>query len=296
MRPIVIVGPTGVGKTQLSIALAHYFHGEIINADSTQVYKELNIATAKITEAEKEGIPHHLFDICDLSENYSVYHYQKDCRRCIEEIQSRGHVPILVGGTGLYIKAALYDYQFQEETVSFTSTEPTEGLYQQLLAIDPNTQIHPHNRKRIIRALEYYRNHHAVPSQNKTTEKLLYPAYLFGLTTEREQLYQRINTRVDSMIAVGLLEEARDLYQKKMFVKSVMTPIGYKELFPYFASEVSLEQAIEEMKKNCRHYAKRQYTWFRNQLDVTWISVDYAHFGNTVQEIIHMIELREKGQ
>lgn len=296
MKPIVIVGPTGVGKTQLSIALAHYFDGEVINADSTQVYKGLDIATAKITESEKEGIPHHLFDICDLSENYSVYHYQKDCRKCIEEIQERGHVPILVGGTGLYIKAVLYDYQFQEETVSFTSSEPTDILYQQLLAIDPDTQIHSHNRNRIIRALTYYRNHHVMPSKNKVTKQILYPAYIFGLTTEREQLYQRINKRVEKMMDEGLLEEARSLYQKKLFIKSVMTPIGYKELFSYFASEISLEQAIEEMKKNSRHYAKRQYTWFRNQLDVTWISVDYAHFENTIQEIISIIELSEKGK
>ena len=173
-KVIVICGPTAVGKTKLSVELAKYLDGEIINADSTQVYRKMNIGTAKVTEEEKEGIPHHLFDIRDIDEEYTVYDYQKDCRTCIDDIIKRGKTPIMVGGTGLYIKAALYDYNFNDEDEVYNYDKySNEELYQELLSVDPNTEIHPNNRKRVERAITYYRNHNIPMSENIKSEKLL---------------------------------------------------------------------------------------------------------------------------
>ena len=172
---ICIVGPTGVGKTKLSIELAKKLNGEVINADSTQVFKGMDIATAKVTEEEKEGIPHHLFDIKEIDENYTVFDYQKDCRLKISEIQNRGKIPILVGGTGLYIKAALYDYKFEEENyINEYEEYSNEEIYNKLLSIDPNTSIHMNNRKRVVRALNYYNNTNKTLSSKEKTDKLLY--------------------------------------------------------------------------------------------------------------------------
>lgn len=233
---IVIAGPTGVGKTKLSIELAKKLNGEIINADSTQIFKELNIATAKVTNKEMENVPHHLVDIKEITENYTVYDYQKDARKKIKEIEARGHIPILVGGTGLYIKAALYDYEFQEETNHKTdySNFTKEELYEELLKVDPNTEIHMNNRKRVERALDYFKENHQPFSSKEHTNQLLYDTIFIGLTTDREILYERINTRVEEMLKQGLLEEAKKIYQSMIRTKAVMTPIGYKELFEYF--------------------------------------------------------------
>lgn len=231
-KVIVIVGPTAVGKTALSIAIAKQLNGEIINADSTQVYKYMNIATAKATPEEQEGIPHHLLDIKELEEDYSVYDFQKDVRKKIQEIHQRGKMPILVGGTGFYIKAALYDYQFDHEEVKENYEDyTTEELYQQLLQKDPQTEIHPHNRKRIERALTYIKNHHQPYSEKEKTETCLYDVTWIGLTTDRETLYNRINKRVDVMLQNGLLEEAKMIYSTGIRSKAVMTPIGYKSYF-----------------------------------------------------------------
>ena len=287
---LAIVGPTSVGKTKLSVELAKRFQGEIINADSTQIYQGMDIATAKVTEEEKEGIPHHLFDIKELTEGYTLYDYQKDCRNKIAEIESRHHVPILVGGTGLYIKAALYDYQLEEEQVHRKYEEPTEVLYQMLLSFDPKTTIHPHNRQRIERALNYYQEHQSSIHQKKKATTPIYPCCLIGLTTEREQLYERINQRVYQMLEQGLLEEAKSIYDSHIRTKAVLTPIGYKELFPYFEGVSTLEAGISEIQKNSRHYAKRQYTWFRNQMDVTWFSVHYEDFSKTVEEVATFVQ------
>lgn len=291
---ICIVGPTGVGKTKLSIELAKIYNGEIINADSTQVYKGLDIATAKITEEEKGNIPHHLFDIKELDEIYTVYDYQRDCRQKIEEIKSRGKTPILVGGTGLYIKAALYDYELEEENIK---TEPylesTEELYQKLLKIDHNTKIHPHNRKRIERALHYYETTGKILGENKKASTLLYDTVIIGLNLDRDVLYERINNRTDIMMKQGLLEEANKLYDLSLRTKAIMTPIGYKELFEYFDGNVTLETAVEQIKQHCRNYAKRQYTWFRNQMDVIWICVDLDHFENTVSVVSQYIDAKQ---
>ncbi len=289
-KVICIVGPTGVGKTKLSIELAKKLNGEIINADSTQVYKGMDIATAKVTEEEKEGIVHYLFDIKEIEENYTVFDYQKDCRLKIKEIEEKGKMPILVGGTGLYIKAALYDYKFEDENILNEYSEYTdEELYNKLLSIDPNTEIHMNNRKRVIRALNYYDNTNTTLSSKEKTNKLLYDVMFVGLTTEREILYDRINKRVDIMLENGLLEEAKKIYDTNIRSKAVLTPIGYKELFEYFDGKSTLEESIELIKQRSRKYAKRQYTWNNHQIPVNWFDVDFNNFDNTVKEVIDFI-------
>ena len=282
---IVITGPTCVGKTKMSIELAKKINGEIINADSTQVYKGMDVATAKVTEEEKENIPHHLFDIKEINEDYSIYDYQKDARNKIEDILNRGKTPILVGGTGLYIKATLYNYEFKDEVINDYSNYTNDELYEKLLNVDPNTEIHKNNRKRVERALSYYENHKEPMSSKKTSEELLYDTIFIGLTTNREELYEKINDRVDKMVENGLLEEARNIFNTNIRSKAVMTPIGYKELFPYFEKEKDLKDCLEEMKKNSRHYAKRQYTFFNHQLPIKWFNVDYDNFNNTINEV-----------
>ncbi|MBQ7140509.1 MAG: tRNA (adenosine(37)-N6)-dimethylallyltransferase MiaA [Bacilli bacterium] len=282
---IVIVGPTGVGKTKLSIELSKIYNAEIINGDSIQIYKELNIGSAKVTEEEKENIPHHLFDIKEVTEDYSVYDYQKDCRKKIKEIQSRGKNVIIVGGTGLYIKAALYDYKFEEEKHKINNYEnySNDELYELLLKKYPDTDIHKNNRKRVIRALNK-------TSETTVTDKLLYDAIFIGLTTNRENLYKIINNRVDKMINNGLLEETKNLYDNNIRSKAIMTGIGYKELYKYFDEEINLEEAIELIKKNSRRYAKRQYTFFNHQLKINWFDVDYINFTNTINYIKKFID------
>lgn len=290
---IVIVGPTAVGKTKLSVELAKYFHGEIINADSTQVYKGLNIATAKVTEDEKEGIPHHLFDIKEITDDYTVYDYQKDSRAMIDKLLEENKMPILVGGTGLYLKACLYDYEFHDETIVEDYPElSNRELYEKLLAVDPNTEIHENNRKRVIRAYHYFLETGKPFSQKEKTNKLMYPVKIVGLTTDRDYLYERINQRVDVMVKQGLLEEARKVYESNIRTKAIMTPIGYKELFPYFEGISTLEDCLDEIRKNSRHYAKRQFTWFHNQMQVTWFDVNFDNFNETVHEVIDYINCR----
>lgn len=289
---IVIAGPTGVGKTKLSIELAKKLNGEIINADSTQIFKELNIATAKVTNKEMENVPHHLIDIKEITENYTVYDYQKDARKKIKEIEARGHIPILVGGTGLYIKAALYDYEFQEETNHKTdySNFTKEELYEELLKVDPNTEIHMNNRKRVERALDYFKGNHQPFSSKEHTNQLLYDTIFIGLTTDREILYERINTRVEEMLKQGLLEEAKKIYQSMIRTKAVMTPIGYKELFEYFDGNCTLEDSIHCIQQRSRNYAKRQYTWFNHQLPMKWFDVNFKDFNKTIHEVVKYIE------
>lgn len=288
MKVICIVGPTSVGKTKLSIELAKKYDGEIINSDSTQVYKNLDIATAKVTEKEKEGIKHHLLDIKEITEDYSVYDFQKDARNCIDKIIKNNKIPILVGGTGLYIKACLYDYKFNIETKKNDySTYSNVELYNKLLSIDPLTNIHINNRKRVERTLDYYLNNKSLNKEK--TDKLLYDVIFIGLTTNREELYDRINNRVDNMIKSGLLDEAYKIYKTNIRTKAVLTPIGYKELFPYFDKKKELVECIEEMKKNSRRYAKRQYTWFNNQMNINWFNTNYDDFNKTVEQVEEFI-------
>lgn len=290
---IVIVGPTGVGKTKLSIELAHKYNGEVINADSTQVYRKLDIATAKVADSEKEGVIHHLIDIKDISDDYTVFDFQRDCRNCISDILSRGKTPIIVGGTGLYVKAALYDYKFDLEDKHFDySGYSTDFLYNRLISIDPNSDIHRNNRKRIERFLSYYDSTGKVLSFKEKSSKLLYDSVFIGLTTDRDILYDRINKRVDIMLDNGLINEAKAIYDSGVRSKAVMTPIGYKELFTYFSGDCSLDDSISLIKQRSRNYAKRQYTWFNNQMDINWFDVDFDNFSNTLLDVCNFIDCK----
>ena len=289
-KVIVITGPTAIGKTKLSIELAKRYNGEIINADAVQVYKGLDIGSAKVTEEEKEGIPHHLFDIKEVDEEYTIYHYQKDCRKLIKEVKGRGKTPILVGGTGLYIKAALYDYKLTEEKETKTYDNLTnEELYNKLLEVDKDIVIDKDNRRRLIRAINYYKENNKSINTN-TTNKLLYDAIFIGLTTDRRILYDKINNRVDIMIKEGLLNEVKAFYDKGIRTKPLLNAIGYREIYSYFDGNISLEEAINKIKQNSRHYAKRQYTFFNHQLPIVWFETDYNNFNNTIEKIISYIE------
>ena len=289
---IVIVGPTGVGKTKMSVELAKIYNGEVINADSMQIYKYLNIGTAKIKEEEKEGIVHHLFDIKELDEDYSIYNYQKDCRNKIEEIKSKGKTPILVGGTGLYIKSALYDYTLSEEKVSETYDDLSdEELYNLLISLDKDIVIDKNNRRRLIRAINYYKEYGKSINENNNKDKLLYDNVIFiGLTTDRDVLYDKINLRVEKMIDEGLLDEVRNLYDKKINTKPIINGIGYKEVYDYFDNLINYEEMVEKIKQNSRRYAKRQYTFFKNQMNINWFNVDYDNFDNTINEVKEFID------
>ena len=284
---IVIAGPTAVGKTKLSIELAKKYNAEIINYDSVQIYKEMDIASAKVTKEEAEGIPHHLIDIKNYDQNYSVYDYQIDARNKIKELEEKGKNIIFVGGTGLYVKAALYDYKFQkDEEVPEINLDTKELLYA-IHEMDPDSKVDPNNHRRLVR--EYINLKSGV--DNKSGNNLLYDnVYFIGLETDRSILYDRINKRVDIMLKNGLLEEAKYFYKKK-HTKAVMTPIGYKELFPYIRGEISLEEALDLIKKNSRHYAKRQFTFFKNQMDIKWFNVDFDNFDNTIKEVENYINM-----
>lgn len=292
MQVIVIVGPTGVGKTKLSIALAKYVDGEIINADSMQVYRGLDIGTAKVKEEEKEGIIHHLFDICDIDYEYTIYQYQKDCRKKIEEIMSRGKTPILVGGSGLYIKAALYDYQFQEEQIfDDCSTIPSDLLLNKIKEVDPFYKEHLNNRKRLVRAYNKILN----GTYKKQNSKPRYSFLCIGLTMDRKTLYDIINQRVDKMIEEGLEEEVRFFYPEGFSYSSLQTGIGYKEFLPFFEGKQSLEEVVKVIQKNSRHYAKRQETFFRHQLEVSWLKSNPNRFEETIEEAIKLLNDKKDG-
>lgn len=289
---IVITGPTGVGKTKMSIELAKEFNAEIINGDSVQIYKGLNIGSAKVTEEEKEGIPHYLFDIKDVTEDYSLYNYQIDARACIEDIQKRKKNVIIVGGTGLYIKSALYDYNLTKENKINEDYQKytTEQLYQMLKELDKDIDIDKYNRRRVVRALNYYKENNKSISKNKNGNKLLYDAIFIGLTTDRYKLYQRIDDRVDIMLKNGLLDEVKTFHDKKIYTKPLETAIGYKELYSYFDGQIDYEEAIRLIKRNSRRYAKRQYTFFNNQFNIKWFNVDFDNFDNTIKEVIAYIK------
>jgi len=278
---LCVVGPTGVGKTKLSVELAKHYNAVVLNGDSMQVYKELNIGTAKVTEEEKEGIEHLLFDIVEPTDMYTVYDYQKDLRRVLEDNKDKNIV--IVGGTGLYLKAALYNYVFTEEENNETYDDLTnEELYELVMKKDSNCDIHVNNRKRMIRFLNREEN-------IKDKDKLLYDVKFIGLTTDRDTLYDRINKRVDVMVKDGLIEEVKSLYDRNIRSKAIMTGIGYKELYEYFDGNISLDDALDLIKQRSRKYAKRQYTWFNNQMDVKWFEVDFDVFDNTIKEVIEYV-------
>ena len=285
---IVIVGPTGVGKTKLSIELAKKYNAEIINFDSVQVYRKIDIASAKVTEEEKEGIKHHLIDIKDYDEEYSVYDFQIDSRKIIEKLQKENKNIILVGGTGLYVKACLYDYKFSKEEIKVNYDNLTDKeLYNRIIKINKDIVVDKNNRRRLLRTLINLENDNI---SNNGNDLLYNNTHFIGLTVPRDMLYERINKRVDLMAKNGLLGEAKYFYNKNKDVKSLKTVIGYKELFRYFDNEISLNDAIDLIKKNSRHYAKRQYTFFNNKMNINWFNVDYDNFDNTVNEVINYIE------
>lgn len=289
-KVIVITGPTAVGKTKMSIEIAKKYNGEIINCDAVQVYKGLDIGSAKVTEEEKEGIVHHLFDIKEVDGEYTIYHYQQDCRRLIADIQKRGKTPILVGGTGLYIKAALYDYKLSEEKENNTYDNLSDKeLYNELLKLDKDIIIDRNNRRRLIRAINYYKENNKSINNNKT-DKLLYDTLFIGLTTDRSILYDKINKRVDVMVKDGLIEEVKVFYDKNIRTKPLLNAIGYREIYKYFDGEYILEEAVEKIKQNSRHYAKRQYTFFNHQLPVVWFETDYENFNNTIEKVSNYID------
>lgn len=301
MDVLCIVGPTAVGKTKMSIELAKQLNGEIISGDSMQIYRGMDIGTAKATMDERQGIPHHLIDEKNPDEPYSVAAFQQTVRAKMEEIKSRGKLPIIVGGTGLYIKSVLYDYEFAGESESKEVDEAKYGhlsneeLHAKLAAVDEAgaKDIHPNNRKRVIRALEIYETSGVKKSEmiEKQEHKMIYDACLIGLTDDRTVLYDRINKRVDVMYETGLVEEVKALFDEGIPAESQsIRAIGYKELYDYFKGFISLEESKELIKRNSRRYAKRQYTWFNNQMDVTWFKVDVQHFDKTVKEVLTYVQ------
>ncbi|MBQ9019184.1 MAG: tRNA (adenosine(37)-N6)-dimethylallyltransferase MiaA [Bacilli bacterium] len=287
---IVIVGPTGVGKTKLSIELAKKIDAEIINGDSVAIYKELNIGSAKPTIEEMDGIPHHLIDIKEVEDNYSVFDYQKDVRRLIEEINSRKKRIIIVGGTGLYIKAALYDYKFTEGTTynmyeDLTNEEILDKISSYDLYLSSNLEIN--NRQRLVRILNKLENNEEI-TNNK--DKLLYPIKVIGLTTDRDNLYERINNRVDKMIENGLLNEIKSLKDRYKSSRILNSAIGYKEFYDYLYNSKDLDEVIANIKQNSRRFAKRQYTFFNHQFHTQWFNVNFNNFNNTIDEVYNYIK------
>nr|PZN11739.1 MAG: tRNA (adenosine(37)-N6)-dimethylallyltransferase MiaA [Caldicoprobacter oshimai] len=286
---VVIVGPTAVGKTRLSIELAKALNGEIVSADSMQIYRYMDIGTAKPTAEERQGIPHHMMDIIDPGQEFSVAEYQRLATQAIDDIHSRNKLPIVVGGTGLYIKSLLYpmnftdasyDQEFRKELQRQAETMGKEYLHKKLQAVDPKTaaRLHPNDVRRVIRALEvYHLTGKPMSEYNQELEKMdyKYNVAMIGLTMDRAKLYERINQRVDEMIEKGLLDEVKRLLDRGYTRDMIsMQGLGYKELIDYLQGRVSLEEAIYILKRETRRYAKRQLTWFRAQKDIAWVDVD----------------------
>ena len=288
MQPIiVIVGPTGVGKTKLSIELAKKLNAEIINGDSVSIYKKLDIGSAKPTIEERENIPHHLIDIKEPDEEYSVYDYQQDVRKIIKDLSSKNKRIIIVGGTGLYIKAALYNYQFTKGTKNNTYDNLTnEELLEKINSYNYNHNIHINNRKRLVRMLNKLENNEVL---TESKDECLYPIQVIGLTAKRDIVYQRINERVEEMLKKGLLEEVNSLKPYYKTSRVLNTAIGYKEFTKYFTKEKELTTVIEDIKKNSRHYAKRQYTFFNHQFKTVWYETNFKDFNETINKVYNDI-------
>lgn len=279
-RVIVIAGPTASGKTALSIALAKQLNGEIINGDALQVYKGVDVGTAKVTHEEMEGIPHHLLSFKEPSESFSVADYQKHVREKLSEITSRGHLPIIVGGTGLYIQSVLYDFQFIEQAVDTELRRSLEVLGQTELwnllnEKDPDAakDIHPNNKQRVVRALERVMTSGKGKRQaeQNTGQDALYSFLIFGLERDRQELYERIDRRVFDMLKNGLVEEVQELLTHTPKEAQAFQAIGYKEVIKHLEGLTSYEEMIKEIQQNSRRYAKRQFTYFRNKLPVVWV-------------------------
>ena len=298
---IVLTGPTAVGKTSLSINLAKRIGGEIISADSMQVYKYMDIGSAKISKEEMDGIPHYLIDVLDPSEDFNVYEFQKMAKDALKKIYANGNIPIVVGGTGFYIQALLYDIDFSEEDNSDirkrledeASTLGAEVLYNRLMEKDPDyaNSLHQNNVKKVIRALEYIELNHKLFSEHNKEERNKLSPYDFNyfvLNDERQKLYNNIDKRVDMMFDSGLYDEVSLLYQKG-YTKSLnsMQGLGYKELLDHFDGKCTLDEAKEKIKLETRHFAKRQLTWFRREKEVCWINKpDFDYDDNKILDYI----------
>lgn len=306
---VILTGPTAVGKTALSIRLAKAIGGEIISADSMQVYQKMNIGTAKIKTVEMEGIPHYLVDVLDPAEEFHVARFQKMAKEALQNIYGKGKIPLVVGGTGFYIQSLLYDIDFEEEEQDMeyremlwkmSREEGNEALHRMLSQKDPVSaqKIHPNNVKRVIRALEFYRlngypisEHNEKESQKESPYQFAY----FVLNQDRKKLYERIDQRVDLMMEAGLLKEVQDL-KEEGYGKSLvsMQGIGYKEIYEYLEGSLTLDQAVDLIKKDTRHFAKRQLTWFGREKDV--IMIQKEQFETEEEILQHMLEiLKQKG-
>ena len=309
-RPlIVLTGPTAVGKTELSIRLAKALNGEIISADSIQVYRHMDIGSAKVTKEEMDGVNHYLIDVLEPTDEFNIYVFKQLAIEAMEEIYAKGKIPIIAGGTGFYIQSVLYDIQFSKEEGDKTyrhqleekaASEGVSAIHKMLEKVDPKSaaEIHENNLKRVIRALEYYHetgkliSEHNEEQRNKTSP---YDFRYYVLNMDREKLYERINLRVDIMLENGLIDEVQKLKDMGYDSELVsMQGIGYKEIREYIDGKCSYEQAVEILKKNTRNFAKRQLTWFRREADVQWLN--YEAFDNDKDKILEYVlsDLKER--
>lgn len=299
---IILTGPTAVGKTKASIGLAKAVDGEIISADSMQVYRHMDIGSAKIKPEEMDGIPHHLIDVLEPDDEFHVVKFQQLAKKAMREIWERGHIPIVTGGTGFYIQALLYDIDFDEnekedacrkELEAYAREHGAEALHEKLALVDPASaeMIHPNNIKRVIRALEFYEQTGKRISEHNETQRQRESPYAFAyfvLTDDRAHLYERINRRVDQMIEEGLVNEVQALKDKGYTKQLVsMQGLGYKEILDYLDGNCTLEEAIYTIKRDTRHFAKRQLTWFKRERDVIWINKQ--SFGYEAEQILDEI-------
>lgn len=309
-RPLVILtGPTAAGKTELSLKAAKRIGGEIISADSMQVYRHMDIGSAKLPESRRQGIPHYLIDVLDPGEEFNVYRFQQMAEKALEEIYGRGKLPLIVGGTGFYIQALLYDVDFEAENEEDGIRQRLTGLLEEkgsaflhgmLAKVDPKSAsgIHENNVKRVIRALEFYERNHFPISEHNSRQRQKQSRYnfcYFVLNDDRKRLYERIDERVDEMLAAGLLEEVKRLREMGCSKTMVsMQGLGYKEFLAFLEGEITYEQAVYLIKRDSRRFAKRQLTWFRRERDVIWL--DRREFKDEEEILSYMLEiLKQKG-
>lgn len=300
-KVICIVGPTAIGKTKLAIELAKYFNSEIINGDAIQVYQEINIISAKPTFEEQAGIKHHLLDYLQIDQPLDVALFKQQATYLIKKLNQENKIPILVGGSGLYLKSLLYDYNLKDikgrkddNNLKYLELNNDE-LFKYLEKIDyqASLKLHPNNRKRVLRAIEIYENNQLSKSEFIALQKkhFDFDVIIIGLNLNRELLYERINQRVEHMIDNGMIDEVKYLYDKyHEFKYQPLQAIGYPELVDYFENKVTLTEAIEKIKRNSRRYAKKQITWFTNQMEVAWLDVDLDDFSNNVKQAIKLVE------
>ena len=295
---IIIAGPTATGKSDAAVALSKAIGGEVISADSVQVYKGLDIGSAKITAEEMQGVPHHLIDVLEPEEPFNITIFQYMAKEAMKGIYERGHIPVICGGTGFYIQSVLYDIEFTTEDTDMSyrhelEKKSTEELYAMLKEVDPDSceTIHANNTKRVIRALEFYHETgYPISAHNaeQRSRKPAYDAYFFVLTDDRAKLYERIDARVDKMIAAGLVDEVRALKERGVpRMSTAMQGLGYKEIYDHLAGECSLDEAIYKIKRDSRHFAKRQITWFKREPDAIWI--DRSRFANPSRDIVEFM-------